>query len=176
MSINRVRKFTELFELETILNGGLVIGKVEGAQTGGTPAGLGPGIDGLVGKTLKFTSPSSVTVTFGTSEGTGGSAEPGVGTNPNKYVLLFKDIKKQIEAAINTVKVTNRNGRIVLIEATPASGVALDKTGTANVLLGVGTDANTVGKLYAPPPSTTVPCWTFAYVDNNGMHVVYTYE
>ena len=179
MSIQRVRKFTELFELETFLNGGIIAGRADGAQNGGTPANVGQGIYGLVGKTLKFTSPSSTTVTFAAASGAGSSVDPAVPEaqrNPNPQVLLFKDIKLQVETAINTVKVTDRNGKLVFIEATPTNGVTIDKTGTANTLLGLPTNANVVGKLWAPPPSSTPPCWTFAYVDNNGMHVMYTLE
>jgi hypothetical protein len=176
MATNKVRKFTELFELQTFLNGGLILGKVEGAVAGGSQAGIGAGIDNLVGKTLKFLSPAVVTVTFVTADGVGGSAEPGVGTNPNKFTLLFKDIKLQVEAAIAAVKVTSFLGRIVLTEATPASGVSLDKTGTSNAQLGVDSAVNTTGKFYNPPPSAVTPCWTFAYSDGSNSHTIYTLE
>lgn len=176
MSVNKLRKFTEVFEAETFLNGGVLGGKVEGARDGGTPANLGVGIDGLVGKTLKFSSPSAVTVTFVAATGVGGSAEAGVGTNPNAQVLLFKDIKLQVEAAMASMRVHNMGGRLVFIEATPTSGVVIDHTGTASRLLGFDQAVDTVGKLYNAPPSTTVPCWTWAYVDGNNMHCIYTRE
>jgi hypothetical protein len=176
MAVNKHRKFSQTFEVETFLNGGIVAGPVKGSEFGGTSANLGQGIFGLVGKTLKFTVPAVTTVTFVQSSGAGGSAEPGVGANPNPDVLLFKDIKLQVQAAIAAVKVLNMNGVLVFIEATPTLGVTIDNTGTANPLLGLDKDGTTVGKLYAPPPSAVVPCWTFMYADNNGMHNILTLE
>jgi len=177
MSTNRVRKFTEVFELETFLNGGLILGQIGGAA--GSPASLLNGIYGLVGKTLKFTSPSGVTVTFAASSGTGGSADPAKAVdarNPDPSVLVLADIKAQIEAAIATVRVSSYKGRLVLIEVTPTSGIALDKTGTANALLGVDAAVNTVGKIYAPPPSATPPCWTWHSIDGSNSHTILTLE
>lgn len=175
----RVYKFTDIFQVQTFLNGGIIAGALKGAQNGGSPAGIGSGIYGLVGATLKFTSPSAVTVTFVASDGAGGSADPALPVdqrNPNPQVLTFKDIKAQIEAAIATVRVTSYEGRLVLTEVTPTSGVALDNTGTANALLGLDNAGSTTGKVYAPPPSATPPCWTWAYSDGSNSHVVYTLE
>lgn len=166
MAINRIRKFSEIFEAQVFLNGGLVL----------VPPGFGNGISGLVGKTLKFTSPAVVTVTFVTSNAAGGSAEPGVGTNPDKNVLFFKDLKLQIEAAIAAVKVTSQNGKLVLQEVTPASGVVLDNTGTAATLLGTDKVGSTTGKVYAPPPSAVVPCWTWASTGNDNAITIFTLE
>lgn len=176
---NRVYKFTDIFELQTFLNGGLLAGAIAGAQNGGSPAGIGTGLAGLVGATLKFTSPSAVTVTFVASSGAGGSADPGLPLaqrNPNPQVLTFKDIKSQIEAAIPAVSVQTFKGRLLFIEATPASGIALDNTGTANPIFGLDQDGTTTRLFYAPPPATDAPCWTWACTDNSGSHVIYTLE
>jgi hypothetical protein len=175
MTINKLYKFTEVFEVETFLNGGVIGGEVKGAMTG-TPAGLNCGIPGLIGKTLKFTSPGAITATFAAPTGVGGSAEPGVGTNPDPTVLLFKDIKLQVEAASALLKVFSINGRIVIREATATSGIAIDPTGTASRLLGFDGTVATVGKLFNAPPSAVVPCWTWAYCDSNNMHCIYTRE
>lgn len=164
MAIARVRKFTEIIEVETFLNGGLIFGDLEKSSVGAGASQLAAGIDGLVGKTLKFTSPSAVTVTFTAS------------AHANPSVLLAKDIIAQIEAAIATVKVTTFGRRLVLVEVTPSSGVAVAGDGTANALLGIGVAA-LAGKVYAAPPSAVAPCWTWATVDpSNGQHVIYTFE
>lgn len=180
MPINRVYKLADIFQVQTFLNGGLIASRpVSNTQGGGTPAGLGVGFSGLVGTTLKFVLPSAVTVTFVAANGAGGSADPVLPVaqrNPDPYTLLFQDIKKQIEAAIPAVVVTQYSQRLVLIEAAPSGGVTVDKTGTANAILGFGSAANTVGLKYAPPPSTTAPCWTWAYVDSNNQHCIFTLE
>lgn len=180
MAKNRMRKFTQVFEVETFLNGGLIAGPVPMAQDGGSQAGgQAQGYDGLVGKTLKFSSPGAATVTFVASSGAGGSADPALPANtgnPNPQVLLFKDIKLQVEAAVPAIKVLNMNGKLVFIEATPTSGVTIDHTGTATALVGFDGAHDTVGKVYAPPPSATPPCWTWAYSGNDNMHAIFTLE
>ena len=176
MPRTKIRKFQEPYEVETYLNGGLIFKDIRGAVMGGTEGGIGAGLDGLVGKTLIFTSPAVVTVTFVASSGVGGSAQPGVGKNPNPQVLLFKDLKLQIEAAAALVKVFSFGGRLVLIEATPASGIGINKDGTANTILGIDTATNSVGKFYTPPPSAVSPCWTWMGSDNNNTLYVSTWE
>jgi hypothetical protein len=173
MATNRLYKFRRLDDVTNFLNGCVIGGNINKAQGGGTPASLGAGINGLVGTTLIFTSPSAVTVTFARSDGAGGSAAS-PGTNPDPYTLLFKDIKKQIEAAATGVLVIlDAEQNILIIEKTPASGVAVDKTGTANTLLGFDTATATVGHLYTPGTiSSTPPCWTWIDADNSNMWMV----
>jgi len=173
MAVNKLYKFRRIEEVTAFLNGGIVGGSVNRAQGGGTPGGLGAGINDLVGKTLIFTAPSAVTVTFAMAASASGS-----GTNPDPYTLLFKDIKGQIEAAIPTVLVVlDPEQRLVLLEKTPASGVAVSAAGTANTQLGFDADMATVGKFYKPTGiSTTPPCWTWAYTGNDNMHNIFTWE
>ena len=177
MAKNRIYKFESIDLMELFLNGALFGGPLQSAQGGGTPSNIGAGVNGLVGLTLIFTTPN-VTVTFVTSDGVGGSAQPGVGTNPDKYTLLFKDIKMQIEAASAALKVLY-DKRLVIVEAAPSGGLVMSGTGTANALLGLGKD--TVTTLVYPPISATVaagtpPCWTWAYSVNENTHVVFTLE
>lgn len=179
MAINRVRKFTTIFELQTFLNGGLVGAEIKGAQGGGTPGNLGAGFNGLVGKTLIFASPVIATVTFVTADGAGGSAEPGVGTNPDKNTLLFKDLKLQIEAAVPTVKVTAFGDRIVFLEAAPSLGVSINKTGTANAILGIDTAQVSTNFFYKTSASATppvAPFWMWVESGNDNMYTVLTVE
>lgn len=179
MSSNRIRQFSEIFEVETFLNGGIILGQVQGAVAG--QALLKTGLYGLVGATLIFTSPSAVTVTFVASSGTGGSADPAKDVsirNPDPSVLTFDDLKLQIEAAIATVRVLSFKGSLVLREVTPTSGVTISDTGTANAVLGApkAASGSVVGKVYAPPPSTTAPCWTWHTINGSNAHTVFTLE
>src|ERR1700709_2165936 len=114
MSSNRIRQFSEIFEVETFLNGGIILGQVQGAVAG--QALLKTGLYGLVGATLIFTSPSAVTVTFVASGGASASAGPTkdlIIRNPDPIVLTFDDLKLQIEAAIATVRVLSFKGSLV---------------------------------------------------------------
>ncbi len=166
MAIARVRKFTEIYEVETFLNGGIILGDVEKSGIGALPSGLSAGIDNLVGKTLHFTTPN-VTITF--------TAASPASPNQNPNVLLFKDIKAQIEAQAAALKVRSFGKKLVIMEATPTNGLVLADDGTANPLLGFKGPITT--KVYAAPPSAVAPCWTFATVDpSNGQHVIYTFE
>jgi hypothetical protein len=181
MAANKLYKFRRIEDVLNFLNGGIVGGTLVKAQGGGTPANLGPGINGLVGKTLIFTAPASATVTFATVATGGGSADPTTsppGTNPDPYTLLFKDIKKQIEAAVSgTLVIQNAEGQLVIIESSPSGGVTLVKTGTANALLGFDISKDTVGKVYKPAAvSNSAPCWTWSDLGNDNMFSVWTWE
>lgn len=173
MAVNRIYKFRRIDDVSAFLNGGVVGGSVNRAQGGGTPANIGAGINGLVGKTLKLSSPSAKTITFTTAS----SATP-PGTNPDPYTLLFKDIKAQVEAvATDVVVLLDAEQRLLLLEKAPSQGVTVDKSGTANTLLGFDDDLDTVGKLYTPASvDTTVPCWTWANTGNDNMHTIFTWE
>jgi hypothetical protein len=168
MATTRIRKFSTIDQLQVFLNGGVTSGNR--CNQVGPPSNQGPGIWGLVGTTLTFAAPGPTgTVTFVAS----------TGSNPNPQVLLFKDIKAQIEAAIPTLRVTMSDGFLVIQEVTPAEGVTVSSAGTANAILGFDTENNTVGKFYpfvaaAAPPAA--PYWTWAYSTNDNVHVIYTYE
>ncbi len=103
------------------------------------------GVRGLRGKTLSFTQPAIGTVTF-----TGSTTS----NDPDLWTL--KDIKTLVEAAVPGLKVMSSEGRLVFIESTPANGVALASTGTANPLLGFDSGAASAGRVInphdAPPP------------------------
>jgi hypothetical protein len=173
MAKNLVYKFKLITDVADFLNGAVVGGQV--AITGGTGSatGVGVGISGLVGTTLIFVQPAVGTVTFAASSGAGGSAAS-PNTNPDPNTLLFMDIKAQIEAVMTGVTVKlDGEGRMVIVEKTSTNGVTINKTGTSNRLLGFDSAQNSVGKIYAPPPSATPPCWTWAYTGNENSHIIY---
>jgi hypothetical protein len=174
MATNRVRKFRRIDDVQFFLDGGVFGGSINKAQGGGTPANLGPGWNGLVGTTL-IVGPTgaTTTVTFGTA-----ASATSPGTNPDPNTLLFKDVKAQVEAAVATVKVLlNQDQQIVIVEATPSLGVTVSHTGTANATLGFDSANDTIGQRYQPAAvSNAAPCWVWADTDNDGSHVIYTWE
>lgn len=118
-------------EAQVFLDGGII------------GANAGPGIEGLVDKTLVFTSPALATITF----------ILGAGSNP--YKLSFAEIKSQIEAGIPSVRVFSIGGKLVLVEVTPTNGVAISASGTANALLGfdqLAFGGRVIGPQGASPP------------------------
>lgn len=153
MAINRVRKCSDILEAQAFLNGAIFGGHARA-------------VSGIVGTTLKLALPSVKTITF-----VAGSAP-----NGDSSALLFKEIKAQIEAVASDVVVSLQNGKICIIELTAAGGVTLDRTGTATSLLGFSTSVNTVGKVYAPPPSAVAPCWTFMSTSLDNTYVICTWE
>ena len=176
MPSNKLYKFKRIEDVTNFLNGGVVGACINQSHTSGSPGNF-PGVNGLVGKTLIFTLPASVTVTFTVSNtGSGSGVSPG--TNPNPQVLLFKDIKAQIEAVVTgAVVFLNADQQLVIIESTPSGGVSVAKTGTANSILGFNAVAATVGKVYSPSVvSPSPPCWTWANIDVGGMHSIHTWE
>lgn len=179
MSITKLYKFKDISEVMHFLNGGVTGGSVNKAQGGGSLANIGAGFNGLVGLTLKFKQPSVSTVTFVASSGVGGSAHS-PSTNPDPNTLLLLDVKLQVEAVLAGVSVSaNSDGRIRIVEKTPASGVTIDKTGTANAILGFDSANDEVGKVYAAPGTVTpavAPAWVWAYAGNDNMHTVWVIE
>ena len=171
MAVNKLYKFRRIDDVLPFLNGGIIGGSINTTQKGGTPGSLGVGISGLVGTTLVFTSPSSFTVTFSASTNA---------SNPDTSVLLFSDIKAQIEAASGaTLRVSlTAEQHIIIAEVTPASGVALaNASSTAASLLGFDQTINTVGKFYKPAAvSNAAPCWTWSNTGNDNMISVFTWE
>jgi hypothetical protein len=129
----KVRKFSDIAEAEQFLNGALVSG-VDVQR--GLP---------LVGKTLIFTAPAAATCTFVQANVASVTV-----TDRDSYNLLFVDIKAQLEAAIAGLKVYEKNGKIILMETTPASGVAITGAGTANAMLGFAAAARAT-KVYTGP-------------------------
>lgn len=154
MAAFKVMKFSNVFDLETYLNGGIVGGPTLG------------GVIGLVGQTLTFTSPSfSCTFVAG--------ADP--------LTLNFAEIKAQIEAASALVRVfsVGENGRLGIIEKSPSAGIALAAAAAnAKLLLGFPYDKAVTGKVYAYDPSgATTPCLVTAYNDvQSNSHVAVTWE
>lgn len=157
MAKNRIYKFSSISQAESFLNGGVVGSSIPSKLV----------YENIVGKTLKFTSPSSVTVTFV------------AGAKPNG-VLTFLEVKTQVEAAIVAVKVLNQSGKIVLIEATPTSGVAVDGTGTSTNIFGFGGDNHLTGKLFTPPGVTPgsqqLTGSFFSVVPGDNSVVLFTWE
>jgi len=154
MAAFKVRKFKDPESLERFLAGG---------EEGGMP--LIGGVPNLAGKTLIFTSPAPVTVTF-----TAG-AEPGK--------LSVAEVISQIQAAIATVQagVTSEGARLTLVEVAPANGIGIDKTGTANLLLGFDTVADTEGTYYSYDPTPTPPCFvSFVHDAPSNSLVLLTWE
>lgn len=168
MAINRVRKFSTIGIVQSFLNGAVVGSTLRAAY--GPPGNQAPGVLGLVGKTLIFSAPGPTgTVTFVASSG----------SNPDPQVLLFKDIAAQIVAAIATLKVNMSADGLTIQEATPANGVTVASTGTANTILGFDTSAATVGKFYLPigaasPP--VAPYWVWIESGNDNMYTVFSWE
>jgi hypothetical protein len=155
MATNKVYKFRDIVEAELFLNGAIL---------GGGNADKGYAV---VGKKLHFTAPGPVgTVTFTT------------GTNPNDpYTLYLKDVKTQVETAVAGIKVFTKDNRIVF---TSSTGVVLHPTGAAddaNAAFGFDPLQDVVGKVYTPVDvSATPPCWTWAGISNENMHVLFTWE
>lgn len=125
MAKNKINKFKDIIGMNLFLNGG-----IEGGKDGNQ------GFPELVGKTVTFTSPVAATVAFVKS------------TNPNlsdQYTLLFADVKAQIEAGAAGVTAQMHDGRLVLVEVTPTSGVAIAGSSTGGHATLVGTvDLNTL--------------------------------
>jgi hypothetical protein len=148
----QIHKFTSLAALELFLNGAII------------GADVTRGIMGLVGEKLTFTQPAG-TVTFVR------------GAGPEPDVLLLKDLKAQIEGALPALLVTSLDGRLALVEKTPASGVALAAAAqAAKALLGFDAAGPAQGKVHRPlgvagPP----PFVTRAYAAAS-VHVVHTWE
>ena len=155
MAINKVYKFKDTQAAQAFLNGALFSSPVFANK-------VVPIVRAIVGKTLKI---GATTVTF-VAAGTPPDGDPSA--------LLFKDIK--VEAAVATVKLFMDEGRIGIIEATPATGVTVDKIGTSNPLLGFDTSINSVSKVYTPVSiSPTPPCWVWADALDTAP-LIYTWE
>lgn len=157
MATNKIYKFKDITAAQAFLNGAVFGSPVLANQALAI-------FRNIVGKTFKI---GATTVTFTVS---------GSPPDADNTALTFKEVKSQIESAVATVKVSLLEGALVIIEATPSSGVTVDKVGTANTMLGFDTKANTVGKVFSPSAITqTPPVWVWAETVENA-HVIYTWE
>lgn len=117
----KILRFASTNEAEFTLNGGIASG-----------ASIGGRIMGLHGKTLIFIEPAG-TVTF--------SDATGVGLSPS-------EVQTQVQAVHAGLKVQFVDRYMRIIEDVPATGVCLDKDGTANSIFGFSTSADTIGVRY----------------------------
>lgn len=125
----KIVKTVDINEASHLLNGGIIGGNVAS------------GIVGLVGKVLTFTTPSG-NHTFTTQGDT---------TRPPD-VLLLKDIKTQLEAAISGLKVMAFGGKIAFIQSTPTGNTELSANSeVAKTLLGFPLTTTTKGQLVNKP-------------------------
>ena len=157
----KFHKFPSLFAAEHHMNGGISAG-LDLRTSYGLPE-HGPGFYNLVGKTLIFTQPTPVTVTF-----VAGSI-PGF--------LKLAEVLAQIRAAVagTTVSIPE-GGRLHIVETTPTNGVSITGAGTANSILGFSTGSATTGRVYGADP-TVEPAILNAYESaKEGSHIVVTVE
>jgi hypothetical protein len=155
------RRFADLDTLNVFLRGG-IIGGTDFRPTATTQNSP---VYGIAGKTLIFTTPA-ITVTFTT---------PGSGAQEG---LTLKAILTQITAALGGNYIARAfQGRITIIDKTAAAIVALNKTGTANAMLGFDTALVTTGKIYAAPGNAAPSLAVFAPENLPGVsYVVITDE
>lgn len=155
MARSRVVKFEDINLLEAFLNGGIV----GSADLNKLPD--------LTGKQLKFTSPVAVTVTLPAP------------ADPNQYRL--SDLVTAITGAVAGVTVRQFCGRLVIVETSPSSGVALDADSanalSALPLLGWSKAVAVVGKVYKPTVLGGGPPYVINItVANETTHVAHVYE
>lgn len=147
-------KFRDLTEMNLFLSGGLLAGSRLGADLQSTNQ-----VVGLTGKTLIFTAPAAVTVTFT------------AGANPNYHTL--QEVRAQIVAAVGALSPFFYDNRLALVETTPTSGVAVTNAGTANAILGFSNTS--AGRVYNPAGGAA-PAFVQAYTTPDNQHCVITRE
>ena len=132
MAALKVLKFRNIEEANHVLGGGLMGGEC--------PAG---GIAELVGKTITFTAPAG-NKTF---------------TQPSgnyQGLLLFKDIKTQLEAAVAGLKVFLINGKLAFRNGTGGTAVTLGAVNeTGRTPLGLPNNEAVAGVAYAGPAGSS---------------------
>lgn len=168
MPVLRTHKFTDINEMEFFFQGGLLgsrtIVPIAGSGATRSPGG---GIAGLVGQTLTIQAPVA-SVTF-----VAATVPPGVSRDPT--MLMFSDIKAQIEAAAATIKVVQINGRIGIIEATPTNGITLNAVNeTARALLGLPNNQAARTYKYSPLGIAVPALVQFNCLENT--HIAITWE
>lgn len=136
-----IKKFANVDEANHMLKGGIVGGNAGGEFTG------------LVGNTITFTSPAdSVTFTqpAGRTEG----------------VMLFTDIKTQVEAQIPTIRAVIVNGKIGFVLATPNAAVTLASANEpARAMLGFPNQEAISGQ-FVNNPGGSNPALVSVFVEN----------
>lgn len=150
------RKIRDLDRVDIFLNGGVFGGK-----------DFRLGLYGLHGKTLKLVSPGAGTVTF--------VASPG---NDQGYLTLAQIID-QINAGVGgfaSITARSLRGELAMIEDSPSSGVIVDKTGTANPLLGFSSVVDTTGIVYGAPGSGAPQYLQTVIVPMDGTYLITTDE
>lgn len=119
------------------------------------------------GLTLKFKVPAVATVTF--------AATPASPQVPLTRAQVIAQIKAVVGALDPKIMQDGDVFSLVLVEAAPASGVTVDKTGTANQKLGLSTAVDTVGNFINPPGGATPYLVWLSVIDAN-TYVVTTEE
>lgn len=154
----RVRKFSTIDELELFLQGAVTSTKK-----------LPDRYTAVVGKTLIFTKPTSVTATFTT-----------VNNQVDPSSLSFQEVKSQLETQVTGLTVRQRGGQLVLIQTTPVVGGGVTITGgTGRAELGLGENSTEAGKVYDAQNGATAPTVPFvvqAYMSSDNSHVLITQE
>lgn len=132
----RTREFNTLKEAELFFQGAIRGGKklVDGSGR----------VFNLHDKTLIFTAPAAVTVTF--DEDTGDAKSNGLGEG-----LTLKQIRNQIVDGVAALSPFFLDQILNLVETTPTNGVAITAAGTANKLLGFSGASATVGTIINAP-------------------------
>lgn len=155
-----MRKFRDLSEMENCLNGGIL------------GVNVSRGVAGLIGKTLIFTTPDSVTVTFAHS------SKPADMLLDQGDALFFSDIKAQIEAVATHVKVYQIGGCLAFVhKATPiAQPISITVNSSALSVLGFDDAAALTGRLVYPPESTDTPRFAWESTTNDGAHALWIWE
>jgi hypothetical protein len=119
------------------------------------------------GLTLKFKVPAVATVTFA-------STPPG-----SQFPIPMADIISQITTAVPALAPriwqVGDVHLLALVEATPANGVTVDKTGTVNSKFGLSSAIDTVGNYINPPGGATPYLVWLSAIDAN-TYVVTTEE
>ena len=171
MSAARVRKFTDIADAEFFLRGGYKTSRQIPTFAGETNRSFGGGLQGLVGLTLTFVLPTPAAWVFV-------PATPPMGSDRDPNVLLYGDIKAQLETNITGLFVASVGGFLGFIEAIPSGGIelaALDEP--ARVLLGMGSTSTAIKTAVYNAPGGGAPSFEYAYNANSaGQHVIYTWE
>lgn len=140
----RFYKFADAQAAEIFLNGGLIGSAIQTLPQGAA------GFSGLVGRTLTFSAPAGA-VTF-----VAGAWDPA------GVLLLFKEVKAQIEAALTPalIKVIQIRGSVGFTHPSFASAIKITGTGgalEAAQFFGFDSTGPTDGKKFGPPDPPVVP-------------------
>ncbi len=123
----KILKFRNIEEANHVLSGGVMGGEIAAA-----------GVADLVGKTITFTAPAG-TKTFTQPAGN------------YQGLLLFKDIKSQLEGAVANLVVVLINGKIGFRHASGTAVTMAAVTETGRAPLGLPNNKAVTGVVYAGP-------------------------